>query len=248
MSRLSNNIFIKKNGELRNNLNGANSELAILENSDVTTNNKVFTPTNHPQCRCQPIPSEAYPLNCWWANNCSANGVVGYLRLPRANGGVYCDAGAPHGDPNYCNTWLWPDGYTDAGYNDTPPCGSPKYENPPFTIPTIGIFPAGSTITLPPTGSCPLVPVPPARLAKKNPDETPFEVFPIPANDKIHITGGQIGNIIYIYDIIGKLVQTKLIESEDYVINIEQFDEGIYYVKSSGVGSSLKFMKLSKKH
>jgi hypothetical protein len=68
-----------------------------------------------------------------------------------------------------------------------------------------------------------------------------FKVYPIPAEDKLFIRSEK-GETIQIIDLAGNLIDQHLIQKGiEKVINIESYDQGMYFVKRSN-GTTTKFI------
>ncbi len=227
-----------------------NRQLLSCVNVNITDNNKTFTPHNEPLCYCV-FSTGLYRIKtCWWGDACLSNGVTSTLNLPRADGNGYCDQAAPPGTFGFCNNFE-PDGYTDVSY--TPPllvpCIVSPYLDPTFTFPSIAIFPpvnppateAPYYYLHPPIWDCNVVPSP--RLSSKKNIESDFYVYPIPSSNYVHVVNAQVGENVYIYNIMGKVVQHYLIESEDHIINMQNLPTGVYYIKSNFDQNTAKIIK-----
>jgi endoglucanase len=59
-----------------------------------------------------------------------------------------------------------------------------------------------------------------------------IHLYPNPFIDSIHITGINDGTIIYIYDIKGRLITTKLLENSK-IQNLNKLKSGVYIIKSN---------------
>ncbi|MBU8893785.1 MAG: choice-of-anchor D domain-containing protein [Bacteroidales bacterium] len=76
-----------------------------------------------------------------------------------------------------------------------------------------------------------------------NPLITKRSVYPNPAVDKIYLKGFQNNNTIKIYNAIGALVLEKNLEDNLLEIDISEFRSGIYFIKSSNIKETIKFIK-----
>jgi hypothetical protein len=66
-------------------------------------------------------------------------------------------------------------------------------------------------------------------------------VYPIPTNDILHIRSDK-SESIQIVDLAGNVVETAtIVKGIETVMNIESFDQGIYFIKRSG-GETTKFI------
>ena len=70
-----------------------------------------------------------------------------------------------------------------------------------------------------------------------------FQVYPVPASDWVHVINEEIGKNIYIYNVLGKMVLAKMIESEDQLLNLNSIPSGVYYIKLSNENNVLKIIK-----
>ena len=61
-------------------------------------------------------------------------------------------------------------------------------------------------------------------------DNSIFEVYPNPSNGNITVNLNSLNNVISIIDINGKLVKTKLSNSLSTVIDLSDFENGIYFI------------------
>lgn len=77
----------------------------------------------------------------------------------------------------------------------------------------------------------------------ENPKTTEFSVYPNPAVDKIYLKGFENVNNIKIYNAIGALVLEKNLENNLSEIDISEFRSGIYFIKSTNINKTIKFIK-----
>jgi len=139
---VKNCYFYKERGDDReptignNPYYGYNKSLLFLRNVDLTQNNSYHVPHSGNNCTCDyNTPNSTHPLDCWFANGCSFQHVLGNVKLPKTDGELYCDQGGPFYDPHYCDGFKIPDSYTDALHVDgnNLPCTITPYQNPIFT-------------------------------------------------------------------------------------------------------------------
>ncbi len=58
-----------------------------------------------------------------------------------------------------------------------------------------------------------------------------IEVYPNPANDFIKVSGVEIGNQLSILDINGRTLHSMKVANQTELINIEEFETGVYFIK-----------------
>jgi len=68
------------------------------------------------------------------------------------------------------------------------------------------------------------------------------EVLPNPARDELHVVG-EVGDVVRIYDVVGKEVYKSFISSEKEVINIGSLQKGIYFIHVVAPGTGQRFVR-----
>jgi len=76
---------------------------------------------------------------------------------------------------------------------------------------------------------------PSPRLKKETDDESIPEKLiasPVPSSKYVNILGVSIGDDLYMYDVLGNLIQKVRVANENFQIDITLIPGGVYYVKS----------------
>jgi hypothetical protein len=71
----------------------------------------------------------------------------------------------------------------------------------------------------------------PSASAQESESRTSVEVFPNPAKDHITIRTNNKCSVVTIYDVNGKAILSETKNSPKFDINVEQFENGIYFIK-----------------
>ena len=78
-------------------------------------------------------------------------------------------------------------------------------------------------------------------------NETDFVVFPNPVTDQLNliISENQIGNRATIYSILGKELNSKILNNKQTIIDVSAFPQGMYFIQivSGNEKSNYKFIK-----
>jgi len=261
---IRNSIFIKRNGDIRDpNIeteiyDNWNRELMKLISVIATGNNRTFIPHQDDNlCFCHENGGFAVWQTCWFFDACRIRETNSTLRGARATALIpgYCDYG-PQGTGLQCLNFE-PDGYTDASYTD--PINLPcvlQYDNPIFTEPNINVYPP-PWVEVPGAEVAPLFWLHPlqnaclSNLRQQNPRRQEeyvesLSVYPVPSTDYINVSGGTIGEKVYIYNPIGKLVQSEYILSEVHTLDIREIQAGVYYLFTEINGTATKIIKTDK--
>lgn len=219
--------------------------------ANATQNNKIFIPhQDNTVCYCNESGGYAVKPTCWYIDACTIHETISTLKAPRAYWGGYCDiAGVPNSGL-YCLNFE-PDGYTDIAY--TNPTNLPcvlKYENPIFTQPYINILPPpwvpGSEVAplywlLPLENAC-FSNLRKFQVSRYNEQESRISIFPIPATDIIHVTGGILGENAYIYNMVGKLILAGRVLSNDHIMYVGDLPSGVYYLITDSKMDAVKII------
>lgn len=129
------------------------------------------------------------------------------------------------------------------------PCLVSPYRNTPFTQATNDINSPSSLligyILLPETPPCDLIPPAPSerKSSKRNDSVASFSVYPVPAQDVVFLVNAPIGENVYIYTMVGKIIHIEQIRSNDHSLNIGHLPSGVYYLKAGTENSVAKIVK-----
>jgi hypothetical protein len=78
-------------------------------------------------------------------------------------------------------------------------------------------------------------------------NETDFMVFPNPVTDQLNliISENQIGNRATIYSILGKELNSKILNNKQTIIDVSAFPQGMYFIQivSGNEKKNYKFIK-----
>lgn len=81
---------------------------------------------------------------------------------------------------------------------------------------------------------------PEERRAREN--KNTMNVYPVPTAGEVWLQNGRLGDVLFLYDILGNEIKKIIVKSETQSVDISKYPPGIYYISIPN-SNSIKIVK-----